>query len=93
MGPRAGLDGCKKFRPPLGFDPQTVQPVAMALHPNSGPGRLIFQVYRSPHTTPHTHTHITHTHIHTHTHTDGRTPLDERAARRRIRYLHNKHKR
>jgi hypothetical protein len=28
VGPRAGLDGCGKSRPPLGFDPQTVQPVA-----------------------------------------------------------------
>ena len=27
-GPRAGLDGSGKYRPPLGFDPQTVQPVA-----------------------------------------------------------------
>ena len=28
MGPRAGLDGCGKLRPPLGFDLRTVQPVA-----------------------------------------------------------------
>jgi hypothetical protein len=28
VGPRAGLDVCKKFRPPPGFDPRTVQPVA-----------------------------------------------------------------
>ena len=28
VGPRAGLDGCVKSRPPLGFDPRTVQPVA-----------------------------------------------------------------
>ena len=27
MGPRAGLDGCEKSHPQLGFDPQTVQPV------------------------------------------------------------------
>ena len=27
MGPRAGLDGCGKSRPPPGFDPRTVQPV------------------------------------------------------------------
>ena len=27
MGPRAGLDGCGKTRPPLEFDPRTVQPV------------------------------------------------------------------
>ena len=28
VGPRAGLDGCGKSRPPLGFEPRTVQPVA-----------------------------------------------------------------
>ena len=28
VGPRAGLDGCRKSHPPLGFDPQTAQPVA-----------------------------------------------------------------
>jgi hypothetical protein len=28
VGPRAGLDRCGKFRPPPGFDPPTVQPVA-----------------------------------------------------------------
>jgi len=28
MGPRAGLDRCGKSRPPAGFDPRTVQPVA-----------------------------------------------------------------
>ena len=28
MGPRAGLDGCGKSRPPPGFDPRTVQLVA-----------------------------------------------------------------
>ena len=28
MGPRAGLGGCGKSRPPQGFDPPTVQPVA-----------------------------------------------------------------
>ena len=28
VGPRAGLVGCRKSRPPLGFDPRTVQPVA-----------------------------------------------------------------
>ena len=27
-GLRAGLDTCEKSRPPLGFDPRTVQPVA-----------------------------------------------------------------
>ena len=28
VGPRAGLDGCGKSRPPPAFDPRTVQPVA-----------------------------------------------------------------
>jgi hypothetical protein len=28
VGPRAGLDVCKKYCPPPGFDPWTVQPVA-----------------------------------------------------------------
>ena len=27
-GPRAGLDRCGKSRPPPGFDPQTIQPIA-----------------------------------------------------------------
>jgi hypothetical protein len=27
VGPRAGLDGCGKSRPPPGFDPRIVQPV------------------------------------------------------------------
>jgi hypothetical protein len=27
-GPRAGVDGCGKSRPPLGFDPWTIQPIA-----------------------------------------------------------------
>jgi len=28
VGPRASLDGCGKSRPPPGFNPRTVQPVA-----------------------------------------------------------------
>jgi hypothetical protein len=28
VGPRAGLDRCGKSRPPPGFDPRTIQPVA-----------------------------------------------------------------
>jgi hypothetical protein len=27
VGPRAGLHGCGKSRPPLGFDPRAIQPV------------------------------------------------------------------
>jgi hypothetical protein len=29
VGPRTGLDRCGKSRPPPGFDPRTVQPVAI----------------------------------------------------------------
>jgi hypothetical protein len=29
VGSRAGLDGCGRSRPPPGFDPRTVQPVAI----------------------------------------------------------------
>jgi hypothetical protein len=28
VGPRDGLDGCGKYRPPPGFDPRTIQPTA-----------------------------------------------------------------
>ena len=28
VGPRTGVDGCGKSRPPPGFDPRTIQPVA-----------------------------------------------------------------
>jgi hypothetical protein len=28
VGARTGLDGCRKYRPPPGFDPRTIQPVA-----------------------------------------------------------------
>ena len=29
VGPRTGLDGCGKSRPQPGFDPRTVQPIAI----------------------------------------------------------------
>jgi hypothetical protein len=29
VGPRAGLDGCGKSRPPPGFDPRGAQPVTI----------------------------------------------------------------
>ena len=38
VGPRAGLDGCGKSRPPPGFDPRTVQPVASRYTDYSFPG-------------------------------------------------------
>jgi hypothetical protein len=31
VGPRYGLEGCRKSRPPPGFDPWTVQPEASRL--------------------------------------------------------------
>jgi len=39
-GPQIGLDGCGKSRPPPGFDPLTVQPVAQSLYRLSYPGSL-----------------------------------------------------
>jgi len=42
MGPRAGLDRCRKSRPPPGFDPRTVQPVASRYTGSaSRPGRSL----------------------------------------------------
>ena len=32
FGPRAGLEGCGKSRPPVGFDPRTAQPLALPAH-------------------------------------------------------------
>ena len=37
VSPIAGGDGCGKFRPPPGFDPRTVQPVASPMHRLSYP--------------------------------------------------------
>ena len=39
VGPRAGLDGCGKSRPPPGFDSRTVQSVASPLYRLSYPGQ------------------------------------------------------
>ena len=39
MGPRGGLYWCGKSRPPPGFDPRTVYPVAQSLYRLSHPGR------------------------------------------------------
>jgi hypothetical protein len=53
VGPRAGLDGCGKSRPPPGFDPRTVQPVAsrytdypVPTHRHKGQYQTIFNGYR-----------------------------------------------
>ena len=37
VGPRAGLDGCGKSRPPPRFDPRTAQPVALYRRTYPGP--------------------------------------------------------
>jgi hypothetical protein len=52
--------------------------VSVVQQPQWGPDCLIVEVSMS--------------HTHTHTHTVGRSPPDEWSARRRGRYLHNKHK-
>ena len=41
VGPRAGLDGCGKSRPPPGFDPRPVQPVASRYTDCAIPAQLI----------------------------------------------------
>ena len=53
LGPRAGLDGCGKSRPPPGFDPRTVQPIAsrytncaVPAHRHKGQYQNIFNGYR-----------------------------------------------
>jgi hypothetical protein len=48
VGPRAGLDGCGKSRPPppLGFDPQTVQPVPSRYTLRAIPARTVRCTHR-----------------------------------------------
>ena len=41
VGPRAGLGGCGKSRPPPGFDPRTVQPVSSRYTDNAIPAHKI----------------------------------------------------
>ena len=43
VGPRADLDGCRKSRPPPGFDPRTVQSVASRYTDWDIAGQLSFQ--------------------------------------------------
>jgi hypothetical protein len=43
MSPRAGLDGRRKYDPPTGFDPRTVQPVAIRHSDYSIPAHMIDQ--------------------------------------------------
>jgi hypothetical protein len=40
VGPRTGLDGCRKISPPPGFDPGTVQPVASHCTDHASPVQL-----------------------------------------------------
>ena len=53
VGPRAGLDRCGKSRPPPGFDPRTVQPVASRYTTLPGPhvpqtsGNLFSSLYKN----------------------------------------------
>jgi hypothetical protein len=53
VGPRAGLDGCGKYRLPEGYDPRTVQPVASRY---TGVVEIIFKL--SPQTTGLTHAYV-----------------------------------
>ena len=44
VGPRARLDGCGKSRPPPGFDPRTVQPVASRYADWAIPVHILYRV-------------------------------------------------
>ena len=44
VGHRTGLDGCEKSRPPPGFDPSTVQPVASRYTDYDMPARTLLGV-------------------------------------------------
>jgi len=54
VGPRAGLDGCGKSRPPPLFDPRTVQPIAEVnsacrnVPKRTGTGRSIHLTFLQP---------------------------------------------
>jgi hypothetical protein len=45
VGPRDGLDGCGNSRPPPGFDPRTVQPVASRYTDYAIPAPVLFGNY------------------------------------------------
>jgi hypothetical protein len=45
VGPRAGLDGSGKISPPPGFDPRTVQPVAVAIPIDLSRPTIIRSIY------------------------------------------------
>jgi hypothetical protein len=44
VSPRAGLDGCGKSRPPPGFDPRTVQPLASRYTVYAIPALIYFYI-------------------------------------------------
>jgi len=45
MGPRTGLDGCEKTRPPPGFEPRTFQPIASHYTDCAIPAQLFICIY------------------------------------------------
>jgi hypothetical protein len=45
VGPRTGLDGCEKSRPPPGFGPRTVQPIASRYTDCAIPAHINFNDY------------------------------------------------
>ena len=47
VGPRAVLDGCGKSRPPLGFDPRTVQSEASRYADRALPAHLTLRSFKN----------------------------------------------
>jgi hypothetical protein len=45
VGPRAGLDECGRSRPPPGFDPRTVQPVASRYTDRAIPAHIVLGMF------------------------------------------------
>jgi len=45
VGPRPGLDGCEKFRPPPGFDIRNFKPVTSLYTDYAIPARLTLRYY------------------------------------------------
>jgi hypothetical protein len=45
VSPMAGLDGCGKCRPSLGFDPQTIQPIASCYTDYAIPAPLLTKTF------------------------------------------------
>jgi hypothetical protein len=53
VDPRAGMDRCGKSRPPPGFDPRTVQPVASRYTDYATLPTVIYIPFRKPETDSH----------------------------------------